>query len=153
MSVNYHGLSDFRVAHPELLDQLLIDNVAALSAAGIIDLDEVTQDGLRVRAAAGASSFRRGKILREELEKAKRMVEQLKQEPGRDIAMSGSITLVGSLLREGLLDELSLLVSPIVLGKGKRLFEDPAGSVGLKLVASQTLDNGVLSLTYARADS
>jgi transposase len=84
VSVNYHGLSDFRVAHPELLDQLLIDNVAALSAAGIIDLDEVTQDGLRVRAAAGASSFRRGKILREELEKAKRMVEQLKQEQESD---------------------------------------------------------------------
>jgi transposase len=55
VSMNYHGLSDFRVAHPELLDQLLIDNVASLSAAGIIDLDEVTQDGLRVRAAAGAS--------------------------------------------------------------------------------------------------
>jgi len=84
VSVNYHGLSDFRVAHPELLDQLLIDNVAALSAAGIIDLDEVTQDGLRVRAAAGASSFRSGKILREELEKAKRMVEQLKQEQESD---------------------------------------------------------------------
>jgi transposase len=84
VSVNYHGLSDFRIAHPELLDQLLIDNVAALSAAGIIDLDEVTQDGLRVRAAAGASSFRGGKILREELEKAKRLVEQLKQEQESD---------------------------------------------------------------------
>ncbi|HEY8134101.1 MAG TPA: IS1182 family transposase [Thermoanaerobaculia bacterium] len=84
VSMNYHGLSDFRVAHPELLDQLLIDNVAALSAAGIIDLDEVTQDGLRVRAAAGASSFRGGKILREELEKAKRLVEQLKQEQESD---------------------------------------------------------------------
>src|SRR5258707_14640250 len=66
------------------MDQLLIDNVAALSAAGIIDLDEVTQDGLRVRAAAGASSFRRGEILREEVEKAKRMVEQLKQEQESD---------------------------------------------------------------------
>jgi transposase len=84
VSMNYHGLSDFRVTHPELLDQLLIDNVAALSAAGIIDLDEVTQDGLRVRAAAGASSFRGGKILREELEKAKRLVEQLKQEQESD---------------------------------------------------------------------
>jgi transposase len=84
VSMNYHGLSDFRVAHPELLDQLLIDNVASLSAAGIIDLDEVTQDGLRVRAAAGASSFRGGKILREELEKAKRLVEQLKQEQESD---------------------------------------------------------------------
>src|SRR5258708_11443258 len=84
VSVNYHGLSDFRVAHPELLDRLLIEHVAALSAAGIIDLDEVAQDGLRVRAAAGASSFRREKTLRGELEKAKCLVEQLKQEQDSD---------------------------------------------------------------------
>ena len=66
--------------------------------------------------------------------------------------MSGSITLVGSLLREGLLDELSLLVSPIVLGKGRRLFEDPSGSIGLRLIESRTLDNGVLALRYERAE-
>jgi transposase len=84
VSVNYHGLSDFRVAHPELLDRLLIEHVAALSAAGIVDLDEVAQDGLRVRAAAGAGSFRREKTLRGELEKATRLVEQLKQEQESD---------------------------------------------------------------------
>ena len=84
VSVNYHGLSDFRVAHPELLDQLLIEHVAALSAAGIVDLDEVAQDGLRVRAAAGASSFRREKTLQGELEKATRLVEQLEQEQESD---------------------------------------------------------------------
>jgi transposase len=84
VSVNYHGLSDFRVANPDLLDRLLIDHVTALSAAGIIDLDEVAQDGLRVRAAAGASSFRREKTLRVELEKAKCLVEQLKQEQDSD---------------------------------------------------------------------
>ncbi len=84
VSVNYHGLADFRGAHPELLEQLLIEHVAALSAAGIVDLDEVTQDGLRVRAAAGAGSFRREKTLRAELEKATRLVEQLKQEQESD---------------------------------------------------------------------
>jgi transposase len=84
VSVNYHGLSDFRVAHPELLDRLLIEHVAALSAAGIVDLDEVAQDGLRVRAAAGASSFRREKTLRGELEKATSLVAQLKQEQDSD---------------------------------------------------------------------
>jgi transposase len=84
VNVNYHGLSDFRVAHPELLDRLLIEHVAALSAAGIIDLDEVAQDGLRVRAAAGASSFRREKTLRVELEKATSLVAQLKQEQDSD---------------------------------------------------------------------
>ena len=84
VNVNYHGLSDFRVAYPELLDRLLIEHVAALSAAGIIDLDEVAQDGLRVRAAAGASSFRREKTLRVELEKATSLVAQLKREQDSD---------------------------------------------------------------------
>lgn len=50
VSVNYHTLSGFRLGHPGLLDDLLTRNVAALSAAGVIDLDEVTQDGMRVRA-------------------------------------------------------------------------------------------------------
>jgi transposase len=84
VSVNYHGLSDFRVAYPELLKRLLIEHVTALSAAGIIDLDEVAQDGLRVRAAAGASSFRREKTLQAELEKATSLVEQLAREQDSD---------------------------------------------------------------------
>ena len=52
VSVNYHGLADFRTAHPDLLDRLLTESVATLSAAGVIDLDEVVQDGVRVRASA-----------------------------------------------------------------------------------------------------
>jgi transposase len=59
VSVNHHTLGDFRLAHPGVLDELLAKNVAALAAAGLIDLDELTQDGIRVRAAAGGSSFRR----------------------------------------------------------------------------------------------
>jgi len=84
VSVNYHGLADFRTAHPALLDRLLTENVATLSVAGVIDLDEVVQDGVKVRAAAGASSFRRRKTLEEELAKAARLVEQLRQESERD---------------------------------------------------------------------
>lgn len=84
VNLNYHVLSDFRVAHPELLDRLLVENVAVLSAAGIIDLDEVIQDGVRVRAAAGASSFRRERTLQAELQKAEQLVEQLKQESESD---------------------------------------------------------------------
>jgi len=61
VSVNYHGLSDFRTADAKLLDQLLTENVATLSAAHVINLDEVVQDGVRVRASAGAGSFRRSK--------------------------------------------------------------------------------------------
>jgi len=84
VGVNYHGLADFRSGHPALLDRLLVENVATLSAAGVIDLDEVVQDGLRVRASAGSGSFRRRKTLRKELNKAKRLVARLKQESDDD---------------------------------------------------------------------
>ncbi|VIO71418.1 hypothetical protein CI1B_36020 [Bradyrhizobium ivorense] len=84
VSVNYHSLSEFRTAHPELLEQLLVEHVASLSVAGVIDLDEVVQDGVRVRASAGASSFRRKKKLHKELKKAKRLVEHLRQENDDD---------------------------------------------------------------------
>jgi dihydrofolate reductase len=77
-------------------------------------------------------------------------ISNLKQQPGKDIAISGSISLVGWLLREGLLDELSLLVFPVVVGSGKHLFDGP-DQVPLKLVQSQTFDNSVLWLRYARA--
>ena len=60
--------------------------------------------------------------------------------------------MVQSLLREGLLDELRLLVHPIVVGKGKRLLDGDTGQVPLKLVDSQTFDTGVLYLTYVPAE-
>lgn len=82
--LNYHGLSDFRTEHPELLERLLIENVASLSVANVINLDEVIQDGLRVRASAGTSSFRRQKKLYKELRKAKRLVERLREENDDD---------------------------------------------------------------------
>jgi transposase len=84
VSVNYHGLADFRTADPELLDRLLTENVATLSAANVISLDEVVQDGVRVRASAGAASFRRSKTLHKELKKARRRVAQLRQEVNDD---------------------------------------------------------------------
>jgi transposase len=84
VSVNYHGLADFRTADPELLDRLLTENIATLSAANVINLDEVVQDGVRVRASAGAASFRRSKTLHKELKKARRRVAQLKQEVDDD---------------------------------------------------------------------
>jgi transposase len=84
VSVNYHGLADFRTADPDLLDRLLTENVATLSAAGVINLDEVVQDGVRVRASAGSASFRRSKTLHKELKKAQRRVTQLRQEVNDD---------------------------------------------------------------------
>jgi transposase len=88
VSVNYHGLADFRSGHGELLDRLLAHTVASLSAAGVIDLAEVVQDGVKVRAHAGAASFRRQKSLHKNLRKARRLVEQLKREVDEDPAAS-----------------------------------------------------------------
>ena len=73
-----------------------------------------------------------------------------KQQPGKDINVVGSITLVRSLLREGLLDELKLLLCPIVVGKGKRLFEGEE-PIPLKLADAQTFSTGVQWLTYTPA--
>jgi len=79
-------------------------------------------------------------------------ISQLKQRSGRNITMSGSGTLVSWLLREGLLDQLDLLLFPVVVGHGKRLFEGEGGQAGLKLAASETFSTGVVHLTYQRAD-
>ncbi len=75
-------------------------------------------------------------------------ITELKQQPGKDITMPGSPTLVRSLLQDGLLDELRLMVHPIVVGSGKRLFEDGSDQKALKLVESKTFSTGVLYLTY-----
>ncbi|MBW3632870.1 MAG: dihydrofolate reductase family protein [Chloroflexi bacterium] len=74
----------------------------------------------------------------------------LKQQPGKDIAITGSGTLVRNLLRDDLLDELRLLVHPIVVGSGKRLFEG-TDQKALELVDSKTFSTGVLYLTYRPA--
>ncbi len=75
----------------------------------------------------------------------------LKQQPGKDIAILGSGTLVRSLLQEDLLDELRLIIHPIVLGSGKRLFEDEGNRKALELADSKTFATGVLYLTYRPA--
>jgi transposase len=73
--INYHMLSDFRVAHQDALDGLLVQIVATLSAAGAVTLERVAQDGMRVRASAGAASFRRQERLEKHLELARQQVE------------------------------------------------------------------------------
>ena len=80
-------------------------------------------------------------------------VAGLKQQPGKDIGIVGSAALVRSLLRDGLLDELRLMVHPVVVGGGKRLFEDGGDQRALELVDSKTFGTGVLYLTYQPAQS
>lgn len=81
-------------------------------------------------------------------------VTALKNEPGAtDIAMSGSVSIVRQLLAAGLLDELHLLVHPIAVRKGMRLFDEGESPIPLRLVSSQTFTTGVLHLIYAPAES
>jgi dihydrofolate reductase len=75
----------------------------------------------------------------------------LKELPGKNISVTGSATLVRWLLRVGLLDELRLLLYPLVVGRGSRLFEDGGEEMGLGLVDSKTFSTGVVSLTYEPA--
>jgi len=80
VSVNYHTLADFRVGCADLLDRLLTEHLAALAKAGLIDLDTLAQDGVRIRASAGAASFRREATLDRHLAMAQSVVEELKRE-------------------------------------------------------------------------
>ena len=84
VSVNYHALNDFRAGNEALMDELLTDNVAALAAAGAISLERVAQDGMRVRADAGAASFRRQASLQEHLSEAGELVQSTKQQAQAD---------------------------------------------------------------------
>jgi dihydrofolate reductase len=89
------------------------------------------------------SSLLRGDLVAE--------LTRLKQQAGRNILVNGSATLVRSLLSEGLLDELRLFLHPLVLGSGKRLFEDDAEQQPLTLVDAQAFGTGVVQLTYQPA--
>lgn len=84
VGVNYHTLSDFRTKVGPLLDDLLSKSVAGLIGAGLIDVSTVAVDGLRVRASAGASSFRRGARLDELYEAARETVARLRAEVDED---------------------------------------------------------------------
>ena len=79
-------------------------------------------------------------------------VTALKAEAGRDIIVPGSPRLVASLMRERLLDELGLMIAPVVIGSGLRLFDEKLTGLGFTLVDSRALRSGVLSVTYRPAD-
>ncbi|QXJ23471.1 dihydrofolate reductase [Actinomadura graeca] len=80
-------------------------------------------------------------------------VTALKKEPGDGvIGMSGSVSVVRALLAARLIDELHLLVHPIAVRKGMRLFDEGDDSIPLKLISSETFETGVLNLFYAPAE-
>ena len=80
-------------------------------------------------------------------------VTALKNEPGGNIALSGSVSVVRQLLAAGLLDELHLLVHPIAVRNGMRLFDENETPIPLRLISSETFKTGVLSLVYGPAES
>jgi len=80
-------------------------------------------------------------------------IDKLKKQPGKNIGVGGSPTLVRSLLQDGLLDELQLMIHPVILGKGKRLFTEDLELKRLQLVDSKVTGTGVVILTYQPAKS
>lgn len=79
VSINEHTISDFRVKHGEAFDDILTQSIAVLSHQGLIVIEKVAQDGMKVEAHASKSSFRREKTLKEHLKRAKEHVESLQK--------------------------------------------------------------------------
>jgi hypothetical protein len=82
--VNYHQLADFRADNGDLVDRLLSEHLAALAQAGVVDLDRLAQDGVKIRASAGTGSFRRQATLDRHVATAQVVVEDLKREVAAD---------------------------------------------------------------------
>lgn len=90
VSMNHHGLSDFRMGQEALLDHMLVQGVTGLVEAGLVRLERLAQDGVRVRASAGTRSYRRRARLETQRAEAQARVEQLKKEVGGDPAASNA---------------------------------------------------------------
>lgn len=84
--VNYHTLSDFRSAKKEALHELFVNVLGILSGEGLITLEQVMHDGMKVKACAGSDSFRREEKLRSHLEAAEKQVTRLEQSPEEEIS-------------------------------------------------------------------
>jgi dihydrofolate reductase len=78
-------------------------------------------------------------------------VSRLKQQPGQDILIAGSADLVNTLMPHGLIDEYRLMIHPVVVGSGKRLFREASGTTALRLVETKRFGSGVDVLTYQPA--
>jgi dihydrofolate reductase len=79
-------------------------------------------------------------------------VRKLREQPGRDLLIYGSGQLVDTLTPHGLIDEHRLMIHPVILGRGKRLFEEAGDSAGLILAESNTTPKGVVTLVYHQAE-
>ena len=80
-------------------------------------------------------------------------VARLREEPGKDIVILGSGELIRSLMRQNLIDQYTLLITPLVLGAGRRLFADGGPFALLRLVSSVTTGTGVIAAIYQPAET
>jgi dihydrofolate reductase len=82
---------------------------------------------------------------------AAKEVARLKEQPGKDMVIWGSLTLARSLMEEGLIDDYQLVICPVILGRGKPLFRDNADTLDMALVNTKWFDKGTVLLEYAPA--
>ena len=75
-------------------------------------------------------------------------VRKMKQQPGKDMTVLGSGSLVSQLAQEGLIDEYQILVNPVVIGRGRTMFEGVRDKIALRLIKTRTFGNGNVLLTY-----
>jgi dihydrofolate reductase len=101
-----------------------------------------------VSSTLAAADWHNSSVISDHVEER---VAKLKTEDGRDINITGSATLVRSLLQYRLLDELQLFVYPVVIGRGRRLFPDGTDQAELRLDSARTFGTGLVMLTYATA--
>ena len=149
VQVNHHTLSDFRKDHGEALDELLSVSIASLMGAGVVKLRQVAQDGMRVRASAGAGSFRRKDRLEGYLEAARARVAQMKAEleadPGQAERARAAARLRAAAEREARLEQaLSRLpeIEAIKQRQGKKASEARASMSDAEATVMKMGDGG-----------
>lgn len=129
VSVNYHTLSDFRVAHETALDDLLTQSIAALRHKGIVTLARVAQDGTRVRASAGVGSFRREATLRECLKEARTLVERTKRQRDGSATPSEAAQARAAADRLTRVDEALAVLPDVAAAKARTATKEKHGTV------------------------
>jgi dihydrofolate reductase len=151
--IGEYKFAELRAADAQLLGRVTYQGFAA-SWPNMTELGEFADrmNGMPKYVASTTlqtADWNNSHILRDNIPAA---VARLKQQPGADILVAGSATLAQTLRQHNLIDEYRLLVHPVVLGSGKRLFPDGSPSVlELKLVDSRPFAGGVIALTFVPA--
>ncbi|MGZ9059818.1 MAG: transposase [Burkholderiaceae bacterium] len=142
--VNYHGLADFRVAHADVLDDLLTKTLAAFLAERLFDADEIVVDGTKIKASAGKSSYKRASRLDEAEGSAKARVAALKAEVDADPAASSKRTQAararGLNETQQRIEKARIKLAEIEAEKAKRAKQSPKEVAGQKEARASLTD-------------